>query len=98
MTIHPIKLFILILLFIFGFNMYANASEPVEQDKLLHTSVAYAATVTLDKKLKNPWASAIIVNIIGIAKETVLDKKVDRRDLGANAIGSLLGVTVLYTF
>lgn len=80
-------------------------SQAIEQDKLLHFSVAYGATLSgimIYKKLGVPdgWSqvlSAITVMSAGIVKEN-LDSQFDTGDIKANALGTVTGVAFTLIF
>ena len=85
-----------IFLLTFWFSLNSQAFFYKEEDKNLHVTVAFASTLlgtealllTTDLKPKQAlFITAATVLVLGFAKETLLDDKIDNGDLLANTIG-----------
>lgn len=78
----------------------------VEVDKAAHFGISFIATETgyaIGRKLKKgkleSWlVSTLIVNAVGVVKETAIDKKADSKDIMANALGSISAGLFVWTF
>lgn len=75
-------------------------------DKAAHFGLSFIATETgyaIGRKLKRgkleSWIiSTLVVNAAGVIKETAIDKRVDSKDLLANALGSVSAGVFVWTF
>ncbi len=75
-------------------------------DKAAHFGLSFIATETgyaIGKKMNKgkieSWlVSTLIVNAVGIVKETAIDEKVDSKDILANALGSVSAGVFVWTF
>lgn len=78
----------------------------IQVDKAAHFGLSFIATETgyaIGRKMKKgkleSWLiSTLVVNAIGVVKETAIDKKVDGKDLLANAAGSISAGVFVWTF
>lgn len=81
-------------------------SSIVGVDKAAHFGLSFIATETgygIGRKLKlgkvESWViSALVVNAIGVVKETAIDKNPDGKDIIANAAGSISAGIFVWTF
>ncbi|MBM4302918.1 MAG: hypothetical protein FJ116_05310 [Deltaproteobacteria bacterium] len=75
-------------------------------DKAAHFGISFIATETgygIGRKLKlskvESWLlSAVVVNAIGVVKETAIDRQSDSRDILANVAGSVSAGIFVWTF
>ena len=81
-------------------------SSIVGVDKAAHFGLSFIATETgygIGRKLKlgkvESWLiSALVVNAVGVVKETAIDKNPDSKDILANAAGSISAGIFVWTF
>jgi len=81
-------------------------SSVLAVDKAAHFGLSFIATETgyaIGRKLKRgkleSWlVSTLVVSAVGVVKETAIDKRVDSKDILANALGSVSAGIFVWTF
>jgi len=84
----------------------SSATLAQSDDKYLHGSMSFIGTMAFagiyrELGVAQPWAALLAGTTmfsVGLGKEYLVDKSVDTGDIGANAIGTGLGLGLAFTF
>lgn len=102
--------YILVVLFAIGTlapnKVWADAPQFITADRAAHfglsfvaTEVGYAVGTKVGASRFSSWLfSALIVNAVGVVKETTMDSRADMNDIYSNAAGSVSAGLFVYTF